>query len=195
MSEDPLVSLGLLPALFYPVGCSSASQLHCRKAARYHPTHLGYSPQVTGTSPIGCIVPEPLLHASKDCSRTVRRAITQVPYSQQSLDSMRRAVRSVVPHLRGGCPSYITMNPSARVSMISTHLSASSGLSTSVPSTSSLQNRTLSTSQPSKMSSQPAHPTLLIPGPIEFDDAVLQSMSHFRYVYTSHELGSITEVV
>lgn len=45
------------------------------------------------------------------------------------------------------------------------------------------------------MSSQPAHPTLLIPGPIEFDDAVLQSMSHFRYVYTSHELGSITEVV
>lgn len=29
------------------------------------------------------------------------------------------------------------------------------------------------------MSSQPEHPTLLIPGPIEFDDAVLQSMSHF----------------
>ncbi|KAA8564840.1 hypothetical protein EYC84_010611 [Monilinia fructicola] len=29
------------------------------------------------------------------------------------------------------------------------------------------------------MSNQPAHPTLLIPGPIEFDDAVLQSMSHY----------------
>jgi len=29
------------------------------------------------------------------------------------------------------------------------------------------------------MSSQPDHPTLLIPGPIEFDDDVLQSMSHF----------------
>ncbi|KYK55316.1 alanine--glyoxylate aminotransferase [Drechmeria coniospora] len=29
------------------------------------------------------------------------------------------------------------------------------------------------------MSSQPPHPTLLIPGPIEFDDAVLQSMSHY----------------
>jgi len=28
------------------------------------------------------------------------------------------------------------------------------------------------------MSSQPNHPTLLIPGPIEFDDGVLQSMSH-----------------
>lgn len=30
-----------------------------------------------------------------------------------------------------------------------------------------------------KMSSQAPHSTLLIPGPIEFDDAVLQSMSHF----------------
>lgn len=29
------------------------------------------------------------------------------------------------------------------------------------------------------MSAQPDHPTLLIPGPIEFDDAVLQSMSHY----------------
>ncbi|KAF4584407.1 Alanine--glyoxylate aminotransferase 1 [Ophiocordyceps camponoti-floridani] len=29
------------------------------------------------------------------------------------------------------------------------------------------------------MSSQPAHPTLLIPGPVEFDDDVLQSMSHY----------------
>ena len=31
-----------------------------------------------------------------------------------------------------------------------------------------------------KMSQQAEHPTLLIPGPIEFDDAVLQSMGHFR---------------
>ncbi|RAL00295.1 alanine--glyoxylate transaminase, partial [Aspergillus ibericus CBS 121593] len=30
-----------------------------------------------------------------------------------------------------------------------------------------------------KMSSQAPHPTLLIPGPIEFDDAVLQSMAHY----------------
>jgi alanine-glyoxylate transaminase/serine-glyoxylate transaminase/serine-pyruvate transaminase len=34
---------------------------------------------------------------------------------------------------------------------------------------------------PKKMSSQPSHPALLIPGPIEFDDAVLNSMSHYRY--------------
>lgn len=30
-----------------------------------------------------------------------------------------------------------------------------------------------------KMSNQPPHPTLLIPGPIEFDDEVLQAMSHY----------------
>jgi alanine-glyoxylate transaminase/serine-glyoxylate transaminase/serine-pyruvate transaminase len=34
---------------------------------------------------------------------------------------------------------------------------------------------------PKKMSSQPPHAALLIPGPIEFDDAVLNSMSHYRY--------------
>ncbi|KAF2677284.1 PLP-dependent transferase [Lentithecium fluviatile CBS 122367] len=32
---------------------------------------------------------------------------------------------------------------------------------------------------PAKMSNQAPHPALLIPGPIEFDDAVLQSMSHY----------------
>ncbi|CAI6338306.1 unnamed protein product [Periconia digitata] len=32
---------------------------------------------------------------------------------------------------------------------------------------------------PSNMSSQPPHPALLIPGPIEFDDAVLQAMGHY----------------
>ena len=36
-----------------------------------------------------------------------------------------------------------------------------------------------SSNNKNKMSSQPAHSTLLIPGPIEFDDAVLQSMSHY----------------
>lgn len=36
-----------------------------------------------------------------------------------------------------------------------------------------------SSSPSSTMSLQAAHNTLLIPGPIEFDDAVLQSMSHY----------------
>ncbi|KAF4507185.1 hypothetical protein G6O67_005850 [Ophiocordyceps sinensis] len=35
------------------------------------------------------------------------------------------------------------------------------------------------------MSSQPAHPTLLVPGPIEFDDAVLQSMGHYSESHVS----------
>lgn len=42
------------------------------------------------------------------------------------------------------------------------------------------------------MSSQPSHPTLLIPGPIEFDDAVLQSMSHYRFVSLGVDLTIFT---
>ena len=38
---------------------------------------------------------------------------------------------------------------------------------------------------PLKMSSQPPHPALMIPGPIELDDAVLQAMSHYRLGYSS----------
>lgn len=33
------------------------------------------------------------------------------------------------------------------------------------------------------MSSRGARPTLLIPGPIEFDDQVLLSMAHPRYIF------------
>jgi hypothetical protein len=40
---------------------------------------------------------------------------------------------------------------------------------------------------PKKMSNQKAHPALLIPGPIEFDDAVLDSMSHHRYVWLPND--------
>ncbi|KAI1447488.1 alanine--glyoxylate aminotransferase [Annulohypoxylon stygium] len=74
-------------------------------------------------------------------------------------------------------------NPAARVSIISRHLiggtqsPAHSTISNNI-SISSTQSRNFSSS-PIKMSSQPEHPTLLIPGPIEFDDAVLQSMSHY----------------
>lgn len=80
-------------------------------------------------------------------------------------------------------------NHPARLSLISRHLAPVYPINTPytverLPDTidTSLlpktQSRKLSTS--AKMSSQPAHPTLLIPGPIEFDDAVLQSMSHYR---------------
>ena len=38
---------------------------------------------------------------------------------------------------------------------------------------------------PKRMSNEPPHPALLIPGPINVDDSVLQSMSHCRYTYSS----------
>jgi len=41
--------------------------------------------------------------------------------------------------------------------------------------------------QTSTMSTQVNHPTLLIPGPVEFDDDVLQSMAHYRWVNESFE--------
>ncbi|OAL32813.1 hypothetical protein AYO20_07770 [Fonsecaea nubica] len=44
---------------------------------------------------------------------------------------------------------------------------------------SQIQKRQLSTSSAAKMSSQPPHPSLLIPGPIEITDEVSQAMSHY----------------
>ncbi|TKA22170.1 hypothetical protein B0A50_08336 [Salinomyces thailandicus] len=41
------------------------------------------------------------------------------------------------------------------------------------------------------MSSQAPHPTLLIPGPIEFDDAVLNSMSHYSESHVSAPFVSL----
>ncbi|KAI1616878.1 alanine-glyoxylate transaminase [Exophiala viscosa] len=46
-------------------------------------------------------------------------------------------------------------------------------------SPSQTQKRQLSTSSAARMSAQPPHPTLLIPGPIEISDEVSQSMSHY----------------
>ena len=42
-----------------------------------------------------------------------------------------------------------------------------------------LQKRQFSTSPSAKMSSQPSHPSLLIPGPIEISDEVSQAMGHY----------------
>jgi alanine-glyoxylate transaminase/serine-glyoxylate transaminase/serine-pyruvate transaminase len=76
-------------------------------------------------------------------------------------------------------------NPSSRLSLISRHLVDQQPLNT--PYTTERLPNTIDTSLLPKtpnrtMSSQPEHPTLLIPGPIEFDDAVLHSMSHYRFV-------------
>lgn len=42
-----------------------------------------------------------------------------------------------------------------------------------------------------KMSRDQHHPTLLIPGPVEFDDEVLRSMSHYRCVDKQEVLMAI----
>ncbi|XMA07546.1 hypothetical protein WAI453_000337 [Rhynchosporium graminicola] len=83
--------------------------------------------------------------------------------------------------------------PHARLSVISRHLDPRPPLPINTPytaerasgdqSTPPAQSRRYSSSsqssEKSTMSGQPNHPALLIPGPIEFDDAVLQSMSHY----------------
>ncbi len=85
-------------------------------------------------------------------------------------------------------PAINKVAPYERLSVIAGHLlqrlSASSD--DSLPNEPSPITQTRSSSSSSQnpktpsMSSQPNHPALLIPGPIEFDDAVLQSMSHYR---------------
>lgn len=88
--------------------------------------------------------------------------------------------------LRRFYPAIKLASPLARLSVISRHLDPRPSIPINTPysierisSTQSTQARPFSSDKP-KMSSQPNHPALLIPGPIEFDDAVLQSMSHYR---------------
>lgn len=76
-------------------------------------------------------------------------------------------------------------NPSfhQRISLVSKHLQPETNRPPTPAATTPSTPVTLNQTRPfATMSTQPEHPTLLIPGPIEFDDAVLQSMSHYRYV-------------
>ncbi|KAG8632014.1 hypothetical protein KVT40_001154 [Elsinoe batatas] len=76
-----------------------------------------------------------------------------------------------------------------RLSLVSRHLVDQQNLQLNTPYSTERRTtvrddlerieRQQSTETPKKMSSQPSHPALLIPGPIEFDDEVLQSMSHY----------------
>lgn len=82
-----------------------------------------------------------------------------------------------------GFKTYSAAGSADRISLVSGHLShQSSSYNTASPTQvpSSIQARRLSTTT-ATMSSQPEHATLLIPGPIEFDDEVLKSMGHYRY--------------
>ena len=103
-------------------------------------------------------------------------------------------VRSLFPWL----PLLLTKvaSPRSRLSVISRHLAQRPALEINTPfSTERISGReddlpyqplsrapSASPGQVKdpKMSTQPEHPALLIPGPIEFDDEVLQSMGHFR---------------
>lgn len=79
-------------------------------------------------------------------------------------------------HRLAGIAGHLTASSASRPT--STYSSPSSTPSISTSNSRSLH--TTSASSSPNMSSQPDHPTLLIPGPIEFDDAVLNSMSHYR---------------
>ena len=93
--------------------------------------------------------------------------------------------------------NYSSATATARLSTIARHLKPSSDLPLNTPYSAaqraikapagpqqSLDGSSFSTKAPSKpqnpMSSQAPHAAVLIPGPIEYDDAVLQSMSHYR---------------
>ncbi|KAL8943105.1 MAG: hypothetical protein Q9216_001305, partial [Gyalolechia sp. 2 TL-2023] len=92
-------------------------------------------------------------------------------------------------------------SPRTRLSLISRHLGQRPALEINTPFSSERQasqeddlpHTPLARSPPeaakhppaSNMSSQPDHPTLLIPGPVEFDDEVLQSMSHYSQSHVS----------
>ena len=86
-------------------------------------------------------------------------------------------------------------NPQNRLSLISRHLDRRPNLELNTPYSTErrstpqddlerkerdFSNNTPKQNTPQKMSNQAPHPALLIPGPIEFDDQVLQSMSHYR---------------
>jgi len=93
-------------------------------------------------------------------------------------------------------PSFTLAPPYARLSLISRHLEQPL-LEINTPfSTERLSEeqddldytpvkrespKSASLEERNKMSNQAEHPALLIPGPIEFDDVVLQSMGHFRF--------------
>lgn len=85
--------------------------------------------------------------------------------------------------------------PQSRLSLISRHLQDPNTLQLNTPySTERQASREEDFDAPAtqvekesnkpaaNMSAQEPHPTVLIPGPIEYDDEVLKSMSHYRYV-------------
>lgn len=112
----------------------------------------------------------------------------QFPYSVQASGD-RRATSS--PTQSTSFPS----TPQSRLSLISRHLQDHNTLQLNTPYSTERQSSSEkdfdaavpqlekeSNKPAANMSAQEPHPTVLIPGPIEYDDEVLKSMSHYRYV-------------
>ncbi|KAK6510052.1 hypothetical protein TWF481_004765 [Arthrobotrys musiformis] len=72
--------------------------------------------------------------------------------------------------------SYNSSAASARLSQLNNHIPIASSGNNNI-STVLRKFSTSTTTTENKMSAQAEHPTVLIPGPIEFDDAVLQAMA------------------
>jgi len=120
------------------------------------------------------------------------------PFVQHRIDViLAHILRSLL--CRRPLPSLALAPPRARLSLISRHLENRPLLEINTPFSTERQStgqddvdyipiqRYPPKSAPQeetkpKMSNQAEHPALLIPGPIEFDDAVLNSMGHFRCV-------------
>ena len=124
----------------------------------------------------------PFLHHPSASSR--RYLLLRFPPPAVTLAIRARLARSLPAKLAPHDPSL------RRLSQLSGHLtqrneyqiSAREFLNSIAPQNQQFRRSsttTIKTPEPVKMSTP--KPTLLIPGPIEFDDAVLQSMSHFRY--------------
>lgn len=112
-----------------------------------------------------------------DCQRHgTSKPLGIVPQGFPSSTVKLACVRLSVRRALEGMPRKVAVDypSSARISLVSRHLHPENS---SLSSTLTSQNQIRKSST---MSCQPEHPTLLIPGPIEFDDAVLQSMSHYR---------------
>ncbi len=120
------------------------------------------------------------------------------PFVQHRIDViLAHILRSLL--CRRPLPSLALAPPRARLSLISRHLENRPLLEINTPFSTERQStgqddvdytpiqRYPPKSAPQeetkpKMSNEAEHPALLIPGPIEFDDAVLNSMGHFRCV-------------
>lgn len=111
-------------------------------------------------------------------------------WKRDTIGSMRGAATLTSSH--SPTPASIA---NQRLSSISRHLSSSPSYEINTPFSTERQSvkeedfdaplpnqQQQQDKKPSMSSSQAPHPAVMIPGPIEYDDEVLKSMSHFRSV-------------